>query len=654
MGQARVPLLGTAVVVAALALGCSGSKDEGFHDVGGADLDALTADVDGDEPDPPDPCAKPAQSRFVVSTSPGDRTEAGLGRVTGVLALLEHPEHLAQAHLVLGGTTEVAIDGQGAFEVMVPAGPVELTFSHPFYETLEHGFSLLEGEQAHVTIELLYLGKAFPVGTLSTRIVGHACGAMGSSKVLAGTPNTIAACGYARGLGVGFLEIDTLLSRDGVPFAGHDWNNTVTPTLGEEVGNADVLVSLGYDLTSAFFDRHRFLILDMIHNHPSLGAKEGDLEGLVDYLDTHYPDRIRDDVYLQVFRDEEYEYIRQKDPCINVSYNLASWSAWGVWPWTWRDRLESVVGETDMWVLNPATDITAGTLSYLDANGLANHLVPVVAGKDWAEVARLVGAASALGLEVAPMVEDVGEFPEEFPIIGFEACLPDDPILSYDYASTGPVIQDTGSGHSYPGHVTGNPTSSAGPHGPGSAIQLATGDGVELHGSDVEHLNGALGQAVTLSTWVRLEDAGGIGFIAGGSVPDGQRYILAFAAYAGSAHGFLKDDTGLQKEFVIGDLSDGAWHHLALTFDGSMGLAYFDGIGRQFLELAPVDQPGEIGQMTTFTLGWDPHDPSRGLQGSISETRLFDRTLRGDELWFLFLDENPTACAPPGSQGRQG
>ena len=77
---------------------------------------------------------------------------------------------------------------------------------------------------------------------------------------------------------------------------------------------------------------------------------------------------------------------------------------------------------------------------------------------------------------------------------------------------------------------------------------------------------------------------------------------------------------------VLPDYRDDAWHHIVVTFDGSQGKLYLDGVNYVDIpvsgELSSEEEPLHIG---------DGRD-ERHFSGAVDEARIYNRALSEDEV----------------------
>ncbi len=90
---------------------------------------------------------------------------------------------------------------------------------------------------------------------------------------------------------------------------------------------------------------------------------------------------------------------------------------------------------------------------------------------------------------------------------------------------------------------------------------------------------------------------------------------------------------------ALPDHNDGAWHHVAVTYDGKAGKLYLDGVNQ-------VDIPvtGDISQ-TEDPLHIGDGNNERHFCGAVDEVRIYDRALDADEVRRNFEAESNVVAA---------
>jgi hypothetical protein len=138
------------------------------------------------------------------------------------------------------------------------------------------------------------------------------------------------------------------------------------------------------------------------------------------------------------------------------------------------------------------------------------------------------------------------------------------------------------------------------------------------------------------ATWARVFDFGsGTGtymFLAPASGGTSVRYAITTGSSGGE-----------QQLNRAGNLSTGAWHHLAVTLSGSTGVLYVDGVPAN-TNLSMTLNPSSLGSTTQNYIGksqWA--DPN--LTGSVDDFRIYSRALNAAEVASL---ANPVPPAPAG------
>jgi hypothetical protein len=86
----------------------------------------------------------------------------------------------------------------------------------------------------------------------------------------------------------------------------------------------------------------------------------------------------------------------------------------------------------------------------------------------------------------------------------------------------------------------------------------------------------------------------------------------------------------------IAENFDSGWHHIALTWDGSNEVLYFNGSPRVTLPALPASASSELLSFGidldgAFATGSDP-DPQAGFEGALDDVRVYQRVLLGPEI----------------------
>lgn len=218
------------------------------------------------------------------------------------------------------------------------------------------------------------------VNAASFQFVGHACGDTRYDL------NSFASCTAAREFGAWYLEVDALISSDGIPFSANNWvllgdlydvDKTMTA--------AELLAVYPFMLTEELLTNFDLIILDIHHNNDS------DERLIIDHLNQNYPARIRNDVRILVNDPDQFWHIRSIDPDIKIAFNIFGWN--GFMP-GWEDPIVDIIADADFFVVNPSDLIHPGVVSIIESNGNDNVIIPVVPfalHSDPTEILRLAG-----------------------------------------------------------------------------------------------------------------------------------------------------------------------------------------------------------------------------------------------------------------------
>lgn len=334
---------------------------------------------------PHTPSPGPRQQFFRLVPPPGTAQRTAEVTTSGLQS------HRSDLRVRLDHHRDLPLDPQGRLTIdNLSEGTHRLQLDHPWYEPLELQFST---STPIPQISPDYTGKPFRLGSSTYRVVGHSGGSP------TGGYNSLAACLEARSQGVAWMEIDTLSAADGIPVCFHDWPKMLRDFDLDQTATSSEIASAGIMTTPDCLARFSHLILDLIHNSST------DIARIVDYLDANFPERIRSDVVLQVYKRIDYDYIHNLDPSIRISFNLASWSTTLPYGDAWPQKLADVFASTDFYVINPTNDVTPDLLRLLRSNGRDNTFVAVMHDHDPNEITRL----SNLG--AIPMLWDIREAP---------------------------------------------------------------------------------------------------------------------------------------------------------------------------------------------------------------------------------------------------
>ncbi|MGI8786354.1 MAG: LamG domain-containing protein [Pyrinomonadaceae bacterium] len=105
---------------------------------------------------------------------------------------------------------------------------------------------------------------------------------------------------------------------------------------------------------------------------------------------------------------------------------------------------------------------------------------------------------------------------------------------------------------------------------------------------------------------------------------------------------------GTSTNYALGsNLTDGMWHHIAITVDRASttgGNAYVDGV--QTATFNPTDHPGDLTNNGAFLIGQHVNIPSANFIGQIDETEVFDRAISAQEVANIFNAGTAGKCKP--------
>jgi hypothetical protein len=154
---------------------------------------------------------------------------------------------------------------------------------------------------------------------------------------------------------------------------------------------------------------------------------------------------------------------------------------------------------------------------------------------------------------------------------------------------------------------------------------------------------------LTIEMWVQSEDDQGA-WLSGASDRGAEfdNEMLLFQGIQGTQAAVRYEGTGALPIF----LNDGAWHHLAYTRSGSIGILYADGV---VIDVRSVPtEPLEIGP-GGLMLGQEQDciggclDPEQGLDGRVDELAIYDRALSEGEIIEIFDAREAGKCKPPSN-----
>jgi glycerophosphoryl diester phosphodiesterase len=211
--------------------------------------------------------------------------------------------------------------------------------------------------------------------------VGHRGGLMSHFQ-----ENTNDIFKYSKQEGVSFMEIDVVISKDKVPFVGHDWKY-LSSKLKIRKSSDSLAVSKarfpdgqGITFMSKLFAEHQFLILDLIHNSVT------EQKEIIKYLHMNFPKEISTHTYIQVDKFPMYYFIKKLDSKILVSYNLRGANT-GRWRSQWLRQVKQNIDNIEMYVVNPSNVINEKFLKKFGS--YSNRIVPVIQKDNLKELRRM-------------------------------------------------------------------------------------------------------------------------------------------------------------------------------------------------------------------------------------------------------------------------
>ena len=224
--------------------------------------------------------------------------------------------------------------------------------------------------------------------------VGHRGGLMNHFQ-----ENTDDILKYSKKSGISFMEIDVVISKDKVPFVGHDWKYLSSKLRIKKSSDSIAISKARFPdgqrimFMDELFNEHQFLILDLIHN--SIGEQQN----IVKYLYKHFPEEIKSHAYIQVDKFKMYTFIKKLDRDLIVSYNLRAANT-GKWRSNWINKIEPKMDEIEMFVVNPSTVVNEKFLKKFDCH--VNKIIPVISKDNVKEIRRM----TKLGFKFI-MIDDV-------------------------------------------------------------------------------------------------------------------------------------------------------------------------------------------------------------------------------------------------------
>jgi len=235
-----------------------------------------------------------------------------------------------------------------------------------------------------------------------------------------------------------------------------------------------------------------------------------------------------------------------------------------------------------------------------------------------------------------PAVRDAGSANSmqiaEVELLGVRAYPPAGPIVHYKLDDgEGVIAVDSANG--LDGILMGDPQWSAGVLG--GALDF-DGDGDYVDCGTNATLNG-LSDAITVSAWVNIRSVTTtwMGIVMKGETA----WRLGVNGDTTGIHwGFTGGDRGWQAANSVTELPLDEWHHIAATYDKSVGgTNYVDGVA----EAVNPDPDGVAGNEMPLLLGENPEALGRLFDGLLDDVRIYDRALSADEISGLATLEAP-------------
>ncbi|GFE85215.1 apiosidase-like domain-containing protein [Steroidobacter agaridevorans] len=230
-----------------------------------------------------------------------------------------------------------------------------------------------------------------------------------------------------------------------------------------------------------------------------------------------------------------------------------------------------------------------------------------------AEGARYFGLLLCAALALLVVSNDVAAVPSTTDLVAH---------WSYDQSSGTVLNDDSGNGHN--GTFSGTPTWTAGVVGNGLALNET--DNVEL--GDIAAINGV--NKLTLATWLKRSVTGGMVLVGKQTT----NHDVAIEAWEDGSLYFQLSNGSDTYGYLT--LSDTAWHHVALVYDGTLSgnanrlKAYVDGVQRTLTFNGTVPATTTV-NTTPLNIG--------GIQGSYSNGQVDDTWLYARALSLAEVNE---------------
>ncbi|MBU2525390.1 MAG: hypothetical protein KKC03_02170 [Bacteroidetes bacterium] len=136
----------------------------------------------------------------------------------------------------------------------------------------------------------------------------------------------------------------------------------------------------------------------------------------------------------------------------------------------------------------------------------------------------------------------------------------------------------------------------------------------------------------TIGAWVKISGSGSVFSKINESLTDGYNLEITPARFVR----FYYSNMGMQTISSSVPLSQDKWHHIAVTYDGSLLSIYLDGELDQSLSIAR----GPLSNSYNFLIGASGHKiPNQFLDGNIDELRIWNKALSVEQIRLLMNQE---------------
>jgi len=149
-------------------------------------------------------------------------------------------------------------------------------------------------------------------------------------------------------------------------------------------------------------------------------------------------------------------------------------------------------------------------------------------------------------------------------------------------------------------------------------------------------------EAISITTWLRLNDSNGNHEIVRKQTPNGKGYDIRIES--GTLCWWVNTGAWANASHLV-PLPAGEWVFLAGTYDGSKSRIYIDGE-----EVASSDINGDVAyDDSVLLIGTGvPHDPNFKLNGALDDFAIFSRALPADEVKEIIRDGIAIAVSSHG------